>query len=125
MHRIYDISRWTLAAIFFYHGLVPKLLFKHPQEVLMNSTMMPAVPEATALLVSGWMEVILAVLFIVLYRNILLNFVAIGFLVMVSIAILIFLPELYTYAFNPFSLNLSVIILSIINLMTRDHARAA
>lgn len=118
MKKIYDISRFSLAAIFLYHGVVPKLWFKSSQEVLMNSTMMPAVPEQTALLVSGVLEVILALLFIVLYNNQILNYLAIAFIAGVSVGILIYLPHLYTLAFNPFSLNLSVIVLAVINIMT-------
>lgn len=117
MNKIYAISRWSIAIIFLYHGVVPKLVFKHEQEVLMNDTMMPFVPEATALAVSGWMEVGLAAAFIILYRHIWLNYVAIFFLVSVTLAILVKLPTLMTYAFNPFSLNLAVVALALINII--------
>ena len=119
--QIYKLSRYTLAAIFFYHGLVPKLLFKHEQEVLMNDTMMPFVPEQTALLVSGGMEIVLAVLFVVLYRNLWLNYIAIFFLVSVTLGIGVMLPQLLTYAFNPFSLNLAVVALALINIWSMER----
>ena len=123
--KIYAISRWSLAAIFFYHGLVPKLLFKHEQEVLMNGTMLPFVPEQTALLVSGWMEVALAISFLVLYRNLWLNYAAIFFLISVTIGIGVMLPELMAYAFNPFSLNLAVVALAWINILCSGSKEAS
>lgn len=116
--KIYAISRLSLALIFFYHGLVPKLMFGNEQEILMNLVMMPFVPERVALISSGVVEVILGVLFIVLYRNLILNYVVMLFAVSVSVAILIFLPELYQNAFNPFSINLSVVALGWINILS-------
>jgi hypothetical protein len=123
MEKIYFISRYSLVAIFFYHGLVPKLLFKNHQEVLMNNTMMPFVAENTALLVSGWMEIFLAILLLIFFKNLLLNYIAMTFVFLVSIAILIFLPILYTNAFNPFSLNLAVIALAMINISSHEDAK--
>lgn len=121
MNRIYILSRCALAVIFFYHGLIPKLLLQHEQEVLMNDTLMPFVPEQTALMVSGWMEIALAICFLVFYRNLWLNYVAIFFLVSVTAAIAVQLPELMAYAFNPFSLNLAVVVLAIINILANQN----
>ncbi|MBZ0166561.1 MAG: DoxX-like family protein [Candidatus Omnitrophica bacterium] len=124
MNRIYILSRCALAVIFFYHGLIPKLLLQHEQEVLMNDALMPFVPEQTSLVVSGWMEIVLAICFLVFFRNLWLNYVAIFFLVSVTVAIAVQLPELMAYAFNPFSLNLAVVVLAVINIMAARRGQS-
>ena len=119
--KICAITRWSLAIIFFYHGLIPKLIYGNHQEILMNSTMMSSVPETVALMVSGVLEVLISIFLILLYRNKVLLYVVLVFIGGVSIQILVMLPGLYQNAFNPFSLNLSVIVFSILNLMTHPE----
>ncbi len=118
--RIYRLSRFGLAAIWFYHGLVPKLLFGSAQEVEMNSVLLPFVGERMALVTSGIAEVVFAVVLLVFFRARWPCYVTILFGTLASVAILIALPHLYTEAFNPFSINLSIILLAIINLMSAE-----
>ena len=116
MKNIYAISRISIAVIFLYHGVVPKLLFANSQEVMMNEALMPFVPEKVALISSGVAEVIYAVLLIVFYRSKKLLYPAIGFATLVTPALLITVPELFKNAFNPFSINLALVCLCVINL---------
>lgn len=120
MDRIYRLSRLGLAAIWFYHGLVPKLLFGSAQEVEMNSVFLPFVPEKMALVTSGIAEVVFAILLLVFYRARWPNYVTIVFGSLASVAILFALPHMYAEAFNPFSINLSIILLAMINLMSAE-----
>jgi uncharacterized membrane protein YphA (DoxX/SURF4 family) len=115
MFTIYTISRVSLAIVFLYHGLVPKLLFANEQEILMNSTLMPFVGESAALLYSGIAEVLYGILLLVFFRNRFLLYPALFFSVAVTIPLLITLPSLFQNAFNPFSINLSVLALAWIN----------
>ena len=108
------LPRITLAIIFLYHGLVPKLLFKSEQEVLMNDTFMPFIEKNTALIGSGIAEIIYAVLILILWRSKTIFYPALLFSAAVTVALIIKLPELFIHAFNPFTLNLSVFILAVL-----------
>lgn len=118
--KTYLATRLGLAAIWFYHGLVPKLIFGASQEVEMNSTFMPFVPEKVALISSGVAEIVFAVALLVFYRVRWFNYVIIAFGTLASVAILVALPHMYTEAFNPFSVNLSIVLLAWLNLLTAE-----
>ena len=119
--KIYLVSRLGLAAIWFYHGLMPKLIFGASQEVEMNETFLPFLDEKFALMSSGIAEVLFAIAFLVFYRVKWFNYITIGFGAAASVAILFALPHLYTEAFNPFSTNLGIVLLAMINLMTSER----
>ena len=118
--KTYFTSRLSLAIIFFYHGLVPKLIFRNEQEVLMNDTLMPFVEKDLALNSSGILEIILAIALMILYRNKILLYLIIFFATSVTLALIIKLPGLFENAFNPFSLNLAVLVLCLINLFQHE-----
>lgn len=109
------ISRISLILIWIYHGLVPKIIFKNEQEILMNNAFLPFLDKEFILWASGVMELIYAGLLMVFFRSVLLLYPAMLFSVLATIAILIKTPELFENAFNPFSTNLSVFALSVIN----------
>ena len=111
----YFITRISVAIIFLYHGLVPKLLYKNSQEILMNNTLMPFVAEAPALLFSGIAEVLYAIALVVFYRSRALMYPTMVFSVLVTIALIFSLPGLFQNAFNPFTINLSIFVLALIN----------
>lgn len=119
------ISRYSLALIFFYHGLVPKLLFKSEQEVLMNNTFMPFMEKDFALISSGIAEVLYAFLLVIFASNKKLLYPAMAFSTLATIAIIIQLPQLMTHAFNPFSINLAVFSLALINLKCLNEEKTS
>lgn len=112
----YHISRITLAIIWLHHGIVPKLIYKDSQEVLMNNKLIPFMSEENALLYSGIAEVIYGLLILILYKSKLVLIPSIVFSVIITVVLLVFLPDLFTKAFNPFSINISVFALACINL---------
>lgn len=121
MKKIYLVSRLGLAAIWFYHGLVPKLIFGAPQEVEMNSVFLPFIGKETALITSGIAEVLFAIALLVFYRVRWFNAVIIAFGTVASLAIVVALPHMYIEAFNPFSTNLSIVLLAVINWMSAEE----
>ena len=114
---IKNISRITLICIWIYHGLVPKILFKNEQEVLMNSTFMPFLEKHFALISSGIAEMIYALLLLIFFNSVKILYPAILFTILATIAVIIKLPGLLTQAFNPFTLNIAVCSLCIINIV--------
>ncbi|WDE97652.1 DoxX-like family protein [Lentisphaera profundi] len=116
---IYRCSRISLALIFLYHGIVPKLIFKSEQEVLMNNTFMPFLEKNMALMSSGIMETIYGFALLIFFHKAKLVYPAIFFTFFATIAILIQIPSLMTHAFNPFSTNLAVCALAYICLLSK------
>lgn len=115
---LYFLTRISISMIFFYHGLVPKILFGNAQEVLMNDAFMPFLAEKVALYASGVLEIIYAVLLLVFFRNKWLVVPAMVFPIVATVALLFAVPELFQNAFNPFSTNLSLLVLAFINFET-------
>lgn len=114
-YMIYSLSRISVSIIFFYHGLVPKILFGNAQEIMMNNEFMPFLSEQVALYSSGVFEILYAISLLVFFNNKWLVVPAIVFPIVATAAIFFALPELFHNAFNPFSTNLSLLVLALIN----------
>lgn len=112
---IHYISRLSLALIWFYHGLVPKILFKSDQEILMNNQFMPFLEKNFALISTGVLEIIYSIILVVCFHSKKVLYPSIVFSTFATIALLYKLPHLFTHAFNPFSINLAVCALSLIS----------
>lgn len=121
MKKINILSRLSFALIFFYHGLVPKIIFKSKQEVMMNEKLMPFLSEDVALYSTGVVEIIYALCLIIFIKNKYLVIPGILFASIATVALLLFFPQLFTQAFNPFSINLAVAILGIINYISYQN----
>lgn len=122
---IYTLSRCAVALIFFYHGLVPKILFGDPSEVEMNQTLMPWADEKMALVGSGVAELIFAVLLVVFFRIRWFNYLIVGFGTGALLTIVVMLPHMLTAAFNPFSTNVGIVALAVANLLASDGGKTS
>jgi uncharacterized membrane protein YphA (DoxX/SURF4 family) len=115
---IYAICRLTVAFVWLYQGLVPKLLFSNPDERLMLADAgWSAESVIAAVRWAGVAEIAFGVLLIVAWRirtlfamTIVLMLAAIAFVGMES-------PRYLSAAFNPISLNLAMAALSAIGLL--------
>lgn len=92
---VYGICRTVIAGVWLWHGAVPKLLFPQPDEL----QMMTALHLSHRLLpITGALEI---------------AFGLIGFLMILALAGVTFAsPEFLVHAFNPVTLNLSVVALA-------------
>jgi len=108
---IHAISRFSIAAIWVWHGLVPKLLYRHMDEQAMLAQ--AGVPLSLLPWI-GAAEILFGVLMIFGWR--LRSFFAanIVFMILAVIAVAVNSPGYIKAAFNPVSLNLAVITLSIV-----------
>jgi uncharacterized membrane protein YphA (DoxX/SURF4 family) len=108
---IHAVARLSIATIWIWHGLIPKLLYQQIDE----RTMLAQAGMPVGLL--PWIGV-LEVLFgaLILYgwswRSIFLANIA--FMVLVTVAVALNSPVYLTAAFNPVTLNLAMIALSIV-----------
>ncbi|MFK7766746.1 MAG: DoxX-like family protein [Mariniblastus sp.] len=113
----FNLSRFAVAFIWLYHGLIPKLLFSHPTElelVVKGPTL--GTPEMTVF-VAGVLEVAIGLTVIVFWRAkwpIYLSLVGFAMLLIGAFALS---PEHATHAFNPVSLTVSAIIFCLIQLV--------
>lgn len=113
------LARLCVAFVWFYHGLVPKLLGPDAVELEMNQLLGLSLHEATHVAyVAGVVEIILALAIVVFWRkqwplwlSIVLISGLLGF-------VLLFKPELLVASFNPLTINICVITLSYIGLET-------
>ena len=111
------LCRLAVAFVWIYHGLVPKLLGPHEDELAMNMALGLSVEQAhTLAYVAGAGEVAFGVLILILWkRRWPLLFSAAAMLGLLMFA-LMFAPALAVGAFNPVTTNLCVFVLSVVSL---------
>ncbi|MEX2670826.1 MAG: DoxX-like family protein [Phycisphaeraceae bacterium] len=107
------ICRVTLALIFLYQGIVPKLVLQHEDELAMlrTSGLFDGREEAM-LLAFGLGEVAFAVLLIALWRWRSLYIVTIVLLLALGLGALMTMPSIYVAPFNPLTLSVGMISLA-------------
>lgn len=117
-----SISRFTVAFIWVYHGLVPKLWLQHATELkLIRNAPLPIDPD-WAMAIAGMAEVILGC-WIMVYRNSLLPiyFSIAAFLVLLSGAAAT-TPDVLGAAFNPVSLSVAAIALGCVHIVLKKSS---
>ncbi|BDH61299.1 membrane protein [Lysinibacillus sp. PLM2] len=113
-------TNWFITFLFcfiwLYHGLVPKLIFMHPDEISMVRNLAPLSFDSAywIVFITGIIEVIFG-LFWLIYKNkrILLGLQMIGF-PLLTLSAIIAQPSSMIHPFNPLTLNLSLLIITII-----------
>ncbi len=115
---MHGLARLTISLIWVYQGLVPKLLFHHSDELamLMHSGVSPGAAQM-AVSLSGLAEVGLGVVFLLLWSERQLFLLNIGLMVAAAASVSISSPEYLIAAFNPVTLNVAMIALSLIGFL--------
>src|SRR5438445_7240521 len=122
---VYALSRGTMAFIWFYHGLVPKLLYHDKIELDLLSRIAPPERLHTAATLAGVVEVAFALLFLVLWRRSWPLWLTVALMLVGIPVVAISAPEYLTAAFNPLTLNLSVAALALIAIIARRDLPSA
>jgi uncharacterized membrane protein YphA (DoxX/SURF4 family) len=116
---VYATARLAVAGVFLWHGLVPKLLFRHTDEAAtLTDAGANAITAHLGVTAAGIGEIALAVLLVVVWRSRLLLGVVIGLMAAAIIFVGWFSPRFLTSAFNPVTLNGCVIALALIALLS-------
>ena len=117
---VYAISRGTIAFIWFYHGLVPKMIYHDRAELdlLGRIGTAPQHLHAAATL-AGVVEVFFALLLIILWRQSWLLWVTLALMLVGIPIVAVSAPEYLSAAFNPVTLNLSLAMFAAIALIAR------
>ncbi|KAA3650618.1 MAG: DoxX family protein [Proteobacteria bacterium] len=105
------VARSALAFVFFYHGLVPKLLF--PSEVELMLVQLHGLPIDAIVIsrVGGVLEIILAGLLIFMRRSLIPVYMAAILLLVLLIDVAVVKPEILVGAFNPVTINMASLVL--------------
>ena len=115
---VHGVARLGLALIFAYHGLVPKLLGPHADEVAMLRDAGVAAERTGALLtLLGIAELLLALGLLVFWHRRWPPMVCVGLMLLATIGVAVSSPRYLGAAFNPVSLNLAIACLATIDLM--------
>jgi uncharacterized membrane protein YphA (DoxX/SURF4 family) len=113
---IHGIARVGLAAVFLYHGLVPKILGPDPQEVQMFGDVgVPAANIGQAAVALGIAEIVLAVGLLALWHSRWLPAICAAFAIVSTAIVAVASPRYLGAAFNPVTLNLGVLCLASID----------
>jgi hypothetical protein len=112
---VHAVARVTLALVFLWHGLVPKLLAHHADEValLRDGGLSPAAADRGVTLL-GLAEVALAVVLLATWRIRAIFLLVAAAMVAVTIGIGLHSPRFIPAAFTPVTLNLCVAALAVI-----------
>jgi uncharacterized membrane protein len=116
---IYALSRGTVAFIWFYHGLVPKLLYHDRIELDLLGRIAPPNVLRSITTVAGVVEIIFAFLVLLLWRQTWLLWLTLILMLCGIPAVALTSPEYLHAAFNPVTLNMSVAAFATIALFAR------
>jgi hypothetical protein len=124
---IHLIVVFALVFIWVYQGVVPKLLFPDSGELeMIKGLQLFEGYEPILLSVIGISEVLFGVFLFLFRRTKGIYYLNIGIILFLTLGALVSDPTVFTEPFNPVTLNLSMIILSLIGLITlRDLASAS
>jgi DoxX-like family len=115
---IYSVARSTLAFIWFYHGLIPKLLHHDAIELdLLSRIGTPASRLIPAVTFAGWAEILFALLLIVLWRHRWPLWLTFAVMLVGIPVVAVHAPAYLGAAFNPLTLNLAIAALSAVGLI--------
>lgn len=116
---IHAVARSSIALVFLYQGLIPKLLYRHPTEVAMLlDGGLPASAAAPVVILIGLGEIAFACIMLAAWRT-RWPFAATGVLMCVALLAVAFgSPSALPAAFNPVALNLSMAALAVVGWIT-------
>ena len=112
----YNLSRFAIVFIWLYHGLIPKLIFRHATELeLVNKGPVVGSAETTVLL-AGVVEVLAGICVLIFWKRSWPIYLSLFGFVVLLIASVVISPEHAAHAFNPVTLTVSAILFCLIQI---------
>ena len=111
---IHALTQISLALIWLYQGLVPKLLLRHADELtmLIRGGVAPS-SAVTVLTLFGLAEIAFGLALLVGWRQRAVLLINIPLMILATVGVAVAAPEFLGAAFNPVTLNLSILILAL------------
>ncbi|MHB8628215.1 MAG: DoxX-like family protein [Aggregatilineales bacterium] len=123
---IHSLARISIAFIWLYQGLVPKLLFTQRDElVMMREAGIAAGSVSQAVQLFGIAEIVFGIAMLVMWRRRWLFLINVGLMVLATLAIILNSSEYVVMAFNPVTLNLAVIAFAVIGFLLGNDLPSA
>jgi hypothetical protein len=117
---VHILARVAVAFVWIYHGVVPKLIYQHPDELTIirkAGVSFESAPEVVRWI--GVVEIVVGLLVIVGIPSVRLPLILTVVLgIGATIGVAIQSPEFLIAAFNPVSLNVCVVALSLVGLLS-------
>jgi hypothetical protein len=116
---VYGLSRGAVAFIWIYHGLVPKLLFRHEDELsLLRAAGISEQNLVPLTMAFGVAEIVLGLAMLRAWQSRFLLVLTIVLMILALVSVAIQAPGYLTGAFNPVTLNLAMITLATVALLS-------
>jgi hypothetical protein len=113
----YSLSRVTVAIIWLYHGLVPKLIYRSPDEIkMLLDAGIPSSHVLGIMSLLGFMEVCFALILLIFWKSRWPLWITIVAMVLGVFGVAVTSAAYLAAAFNPVTLNLAVAVLAFIAL---------
>lgn len=123
---VHAICRVAVAFVWVYHGLVPKLIARDPDELrLLGETGIGEMTLPAALTVIGIAEMCLGVCVLVFFRSRWPLAITPVLMLLATIAVAVKSPRYLTAAFNPVTLNFLLAVVSMIGLLMMNDLPSA
>ena len=114
----HGIARCAVALVWLWHGLVPKLLFDHPDESAMLTDVGISAERATQLVrAAGVFEVAVGLIVLGAWRSRKPLWFTVGAMVLATLGVALGSPRYLVAAFNPITLNAQLIAMSAVALV--------
>jgi len=111
------LSSIALSLVWIYQGLIPKLLFSNSGEIeILKQSGMFTGNEKNVLTFIGWTEILFGLIILFVHKKS-IHVINIIVLLLLSAAALFTNAKIFTFPFNPFSLNISMIAISMIAIL--------
>ncbi|CAM5223538.1 DoxX-like protein OS=Ureibacillus acetophenoni OX=614649 GN=SAMN05877842_11379 PE=4 SV=1 [Ureibacillus acetophenoni] len=113
---VYWITTFLFSFIWIYHGLIPKLVYSHPDEISMVNNIIPISNELAywIVMVAGIIEILLGFIFLFIKKKRLLFGLQIIVFPLLTIVAIMADSSLLTHPFNPLTFNITLLVISII-----------
>lgn len=122
----YAISRLSIAFVWFYHGLVPKLINRNGDELKMLRDAGIASSELMrAVSVLGFLEICFALMIAIFWKSRWPLWLTVAAMLSATLGVAITSPNYLTAAFDPLTLNLSVAALAVVCLFNGRNVPTA
>jgi hypothetical protein len=112
------IARLTIAFVWIYHGLVPKLISRNPDELrMLHDAGMASSHLARTVPLLGFLEVCFGLMVAIFWRSRWPLWFTLAAMFLATLGVAATSPSFLTAAFNPVTLNLSVAALAVVALL--------
>jgi hypothetical protein len=123
---IHGLSRVTVAVVWLYQGIVPKLIAGHADELeMLGNVGIADSAGPTVLVVAGFAEVVMGVIVLAFFRRRWPLTLTVMLMILATVGVAISSPQFLAAAFNPVSLNLLLAVLSLTGLIALQDLPSA